>query len=189
MAKGQAGKADTQLGTTNAAASTYGSNAAGMLPGLQGQAQSLINSQGYDPATLNAITNAGMGGVGAAYGSASDAISKNAARTGNPASVGAEQDALARSKGIASGQEAGNIQIQNADFKNQQRQQGLNLLNSLYGTNVGASNSLYGLGPGTLNARAAGGSWAQNTFAPIAGAITGAGSLALKAAQGGGGGG
>jgi len=151
---------------TNKTAQGYGSNAANLYGPLTSQAQSLVNSQGYAPADLAAITNAGMGGVNAAFGTASDQVARTAARSGNPASVGAEQDALARSKGIAGGQEAGNIQIANAQEKDTQRQQGLNLLNSLYGTQVGAQTNLLGLGPGTLNARAAGQSGAQD-FASI----------------------
>lgn len=183
MAKGQSQKADTQLGLTNNVAATYGKNAAGMLPGLTSQANSLINNTGYDPATLSAITNAGMGGVNAAFGDASGEIKRNAAITKNPASTAASFDALARSKGIAGGQEAGNVQIANAAERDRLRTQGLDLLNSLYGTNVGASNQAYGFGPATLNARAAGGSWAQNTFAPIANAITGAGQVGVNATK------
>lgn len=156
MAKGQSAAADKNLATTNSAAAGYGSNAANLYGSLVPQAQSLVNSQGYEPATLGAITNAGMGASNAAFDSASGDLKRTAARTANPASIGANEDALARSKGVAGGQEAGNIQVQNANFANSQRTQGLNMLQSLYGTNVGASTNLYGLGPGTLSARAAG---------------------------------
>lgn len=173
MARGQAGKADAQLNTTNKAAAGYGSNASDLYGSLVPQAQSLVNSTGYDPATLSAITNAGMGGVNAAFDDAGNEIKRSAARSGNPAGVGGQLDALARSKGVAGGKEAGDIQIQNAAERDKLRQQGLDLMNSMYSTNVGASNQLYGLGPSTLGARAAGGGWAQG-FHDV---LTGIGSL------------
>ena len=161
MARGQAQAASKQLNTTNAAAAGYGANAGSLFGTLVPQANSLINSQGFDPATLSAITNAGMGGVNAAFGDSANQLQRSAAVAGNPASIGGQLDALARSKGLAAGSEAGNIQIANQQEKDTQRQEGLNLLNSIYGTNVGAETSLYGLGPGTLQARAAGPGWAQ----------------------------
>lgn len=112
-------------------------NANQLFGQLEPQAESLINSKGYDPATLGAITNAGMGGVNAAFGNAQGNIARNTARTKNQASDASQQDVLAQQKGIAGGQEAGNIQIQNADFQNQQRTQGLNLLSGMYGANLG----------------------------------------------------
>ena len=107
--------------TAAANASQYGQTAGGELGTLGPEAQSLINSKGYDPATLAAITNAGMGGVNAAFGSAGADINLTTARTGNQANTAGAQDALAMNKGVAGGQEAGQIQIQNADFQNQQR--------------------------------------------------------------------
>lgn len=142
---------------------------------------SLVNSPGFDPATLSAITNAGMGGVNAAFGDAGNQLQRSAATAGNPAGIGGQLDALARSKGIAGGQEAGNIQIANQQEKDTLRKQGLDLLNSLYGTNVGAETSLYGLGPGTLQARAAGPGWAQG-FSDVLGGITGRAGQAAQAA-------
>lgn len=174
MARGQAGKADTQLGKTNAAAADYSGKAAGDFGTLNSQATDLINSTGYDPATLGAITNAGMGGVNAAFGDAENQLKRSVAGSGNPAGIGGQLDALARSKGIAGGEEAGNIQIANAAEKDKLRQQGLDLMNSLYGTNVGASNQLYSLGPSTLGARAAGGGWSQG-FKDVLGSVTGVG--------------
>lgn len=170
MARGQAGKADTQLGITNTAAKGYAGTAAGELGPLTAGAETLVNSSGYDPATLGAITNAGIGGVNAAYGDAGGQIRRTAAASKNPADINSSLDALALNKGIAGGQEAGNIQMGNAAFKARQNLEGLNLMSSLYGTNVGASNQLYGMGPSTLGARAAGGGWAQG-FGDVLGAL------------------
>jgi hypothetical protein len=180
VARGQAQAADQQRGLSNTAAGVAGGNAAGELGTLGPQAQSLINSKGYDPATLAAITNAGMGGVNAAFGDAAGQVNRNAALTKNPAGVTEGLDTLAMNKGIAGGKEAGDIQIQNADFANQQRMAGLNLLNSLYGTNTQAQTSLLGQGPADLQARAAGGGWSQGFKDVLS---------SLKPSGGGGGGG
>jgi len=179
MARGQKQAADTQLGKTNTAAAGYGTTAGGELGQLNPQVTSLINSKGYDPATLAAITNAGMGASNAAFTGAAGQINRNAARTKNPAGIAGQLDTLAMGKGIAGGKEAGDIQIQNADFANQQRMAGLNMLQGLYGTNVGASNQLYGMGPGTLQARAAGPSGAQD-FASIIKGVGGIDAMLRK---------
>lgn len=170
MAKGQKEAADKQLGLTNNIASGYGTTAAGEGSAVAGGANNLIDSEGFDPTTLSAITNAGMGGVNAAAGSAGGQIQRDAARTKNPAGTAGALDTLAIDKGVAGGKEAGDIQIQNAQFKNQQRTQGLNLLNNQYGTNVDASSKLYGMGAPTLQARAAGKSGVEQA-ADLVGAV------------------
>ena len=124
-------------GNANQAYQTSSANANNLFGQLVPQAQSLVNSKGYDPATLSAITNAGMGGVNSAFTNAGSEIARNTARTKNQAADAGAQDVLAQQKGIAGGQEAGNIQIQNADFANQQRMAGLNLLSGMYGANLG----------------------------------------------------
>jgi hypothetical protein len=121
----------------NQAYQTASKNSNQLFGQLEPQAQSLVNSQGYDPATLGAITNAGMGGVNAAFGGAGSGIARNTARTKNQASDAAQQDVLAQQKGIAGGQEAGNIQMANQAFKTQQQTQGLNLESGMYGANLG----------------------------------------------------
>jgi hypothetical protein len=139
-------------------------NANSLYGQLAPQAQSLINSQGYDPATLGAITNAGMGATNAAFNNAGSQIARNTARTKNQASDAAQQDVLAQQRGIAGGQEAGQIQMANQAFKTQQQQQGLNLMSGMYGANLGtevpAVNAQTAASPG----------WAQ-TLSGIIGAI------------------
>jgi hypothetical protein len=184
MARGQAGKADKQLGITNTAAAGYGNLASGIGSQLTGEAGKLINSTGFDPATLAAITNAGMGGVNAAFGSAADQVARTAATSKNPAAVGALEDAFARDKGVAAGKEAGDIQIQNAMFKAEQQKQGRDILSNLYGTDVGAQTGLYGMGPSTLGARAAGGGWTQG-FKDVMGALKFGGGSPAPAGGGG----
>lgn len=146
---------------------TASSNAGSLYGTLVPQAEALTKSTGYDPATLGAITNAGMGGVNAAFTGAGNQIARNTARTKNQASDASQQDVLAQQRGIAGGKEAGDIQIQNADFAQQQRTQGLNLLAGMYGQNLGqevpAINAQTNASPG----------WAQS----LSGIMSGAGSL------------
>lgn len=111
-----------------------------------------------------------MGANNASFGDAAGQIARTSATSGNPASTGASFDALARSKGVAGGKEAGDIQIANAQEKDSQQAEGLNLLSSLYNTNTGAQTSLLGGGANTLNARAAGGNTLANIIQPIVGA-------------------
>lgn len=152
----------------NQAFTTAQNNSNQLFGQLEPQAQSLINSTGYDPATLGAITNAGMGGVNAAFGNAQSQIGRNTARTKNQASDASQQDVLAQQKGIAGGQEAGDIQIQNANYANQQRMAGLNLLSGMYGANLGtevpAVNAQTNASPG----------WAQ-TLSGLVSSVSGAG--------------
>lgn len=116
---------------------TASGNANSLYGNLVPEAQGLINSPGYDPTTLSAITNAGIGGVNSAFGSAGGQINRNAAIRKNPAGTAGQLDELAMNKGVAGGQEAGDIRIQNADFQNKQKMAGINLLSSLYGANQG----------------------------------------------------
>ena len=151
-------------------ASQYGGNAAGLYGPLTTQAKSLINSTGYDPTTLSAITNNTMGASNAAFGGAASQINRDAARRGNVAGTAGELDTLARDKGLAGGQEAGDIQIQNAQYANRQRMAGLNLLNSLYGTNVNAQLGEQSIRTGDINARTqASPGWAQTTAQLLSG--------------------
>lgn len=150
------------------AAGTASGNAAQAFGPLNQGANNLVNSQGYDPNTLAAITNAGIGGVNSAFGSAAGQVNRNAARTKNTAGVGGQLDALAMDKGRAGGAEAGDIAIQNANFKNQQRTQGLNLLNSEYGVSSGQQAPL-------ISAQTdASPGWAQ-TLTGVIGAVRGKG--------------
>jgi len=174
MSRAAAAQAKQAQATAAANAAQYGANAAGMFGPLTTQAKSLIDSTGYDPATLAAITNAGMGGVNAGFGGAAAQIKRNAATTKNQAGVTGGEDALARAKGEAGGREAGDIQIKNADYANSQRLSGLNLLNSLYGANLNAQTGNEQTRTGDINAEiAASPGWAQS----LGGVLSGIGSV------------
>ena len=185
MSRSATNEAKNAQSTAGTNASQYGANAASELGPLNTQANALINSQGYDPTTLSAITNAGLGGVNAAFGGAAGQINRQAARTGNTAGTAGQLDTLAQNKGIAGGQEAGNIEVGNAQFANQQRLQGLNLLGSLYGTNVGAQTANEGVQTGDINAQTqAGPGWVQNLNGILGAVNQGVGSAIGAAAKG-----
>lgn len=116
---------------------TSSKNSNQLFGSLAPEAQNLINSPGFDPNTLSAITNQGEGAVNSAFGGAAGNIARGAARTKNPAGVSGELDALALDKGIAGGKEAGDIAIQNYGQKKRDQTQGLGLESSLYGANMG----------------------------------------------------
>ena len=174
MPRQAANEAKQAQNTAAGNAAGYGANAAGLYGPLTGAAEQMVNSPGYDPATLAAITNAGMGSTNAAFGSNAADIKRTAARSGNTAGVAAGLDTNALNKGIAEGGEAGGIQVANQNFKNQQRMQGLNMLNSLYGTNVGAQLGQQQNQTSNINAQTqASPGWAQ-TFSQVLGAVGGA---------------
>lgn len=173
MSRAATKSAQNQLSTTNQIGASAGSKAQSEFGPLTEQANALINSPGYDPATLSAITNAGMGANNAAFGSAAGDINRTAARTKNPGSVAPNLDALAMERGKSGGDIASGIQEQNANYQQQQRTQGINLLNSMYGQNTGAEESFYGQAPGLINAQTnASPGWAQ-TFKDVASGIGG----------------
>lgn len=161
MARGQAQKADTQLDLTNTLGGQFAKNANQLYGQLAPLYQQEATSKGYDPATKAAMTEAGMGGVAARGAAEQEGASRRAAKTRNEAGQGALQDSLARSRMLASGNEANQLQKQFSDYRTQQQQIGQRGLESLYGIGADTMAKLYGLGPSTLGARAAGGGWAQ----------------------------
>lgn len=163
-----------QAQATNATnAATFGGRATEELGPLTEQAQSLTSSKGYDPATLSAITSAGMGATTAPFNAAEGQIQREAARTQNPAGTAGSLDALAMDQGIAGGKTAEGIQIDNANFQNQQRMAGLNLLNSIYNTNVQGQQGMATAQTGNINAQTnASPGWAQ-TFGQVLNGVGG----------------
>jgi len=172
VAKGQKQKADQQLALTNQQASNAGSTASGIYSGLYPQLSAeATNPQGYSPADMNAMTTASQQALGGATAGITGQANLEAARTHNSGSYGSVLDRAAQTAGQTQSQNDLGIQQANANLKQQQQQAGLSALQGLYGTNMGQQTSLLGLGPGTLGARAAGGSWAQNTLQPIASSV------------------
>lgn len=125
------------LGNENANAKTTGDAATAGY--LAEQA-----NPGYTPQEQTATTAATEGGLGAAFGSASEGAANRAARTNNSAGLTGTQDALARQRMITSG----NLAAQNQEKFANARIAGTNTANAglggLYGTNVSGANATLG---------------------------------------------
>lgn len=139
-------------GNATALSTTYGSRATGnsniLTPTLNRMA---TNPQGYDQSTLNGFNTAATQSIGGATAGAVGGANQTAARTNNaggyaPAAASVGHDATA-----ALSDAALNVQNQNAQLKEQQRAQGINGLESLYNTNVGAGENALGLSNQSLN--------------------------------------
>jgi hypothetical protein len=118
------------------------------------QYQSILANPGYTPAQQNAITGATEGGIGAAFGSASEGAANRAARTNNTAGLTANEDALARQRMITSGNLAAQNQTNFANNAEQQRQMALGGIGQLFGQNLSGANQTLGTQAG--NARTPG---------------------------------
>ena len=170
MAKGQSQAANKNLALTNSVAAGQGQKAGQVFGTAEPLAANLATNGGYDQATKNSIIGQGVGAANSAFGSAADAARTGAAATRNAGGLDTTLDSMARGKAAADANATQTGQIAIANDQQQQRQLGIQDLNSLYGTTTGSMNSLYGLGPGTLQARAAG----QNTGLALAGDVLGA---------------
>ncbi len=178
MAKGQREAADKQLGLSNSVSQQSGARAQSIFDplnaALMGEA---TNPQGYSQADMNSMRTGSAQALGGATAGITGQANLQAARTRNSAGYSGALDSAARSAQQTASQNEMGLQAANANLKQQQQQQGLSALQGLYGTNMSSMNSALGLGPATLQARADGGSWMQNTGLPIVGALTGINSL------------
>jgi len=174
VAKGQAGKADSQLNTTNAVASGAGQQAAGFMGSLSPfYSGEMNNPQGFSPSDQNAMLTASNQSLGGSTAGITGQGNLNAARTRNSAGITSALDSASRGAAQTQSQNALGVQEQNALLKQSQQQAGAAGTAGLLGTETGLESSMYGMGPSTLNARAAGGSWMQNTGEPIMASLMG----------------
>jgi hypothetical protein len=120
------------------AQSLYGT----LVPSLTGQLQ----NPGYTPAQQNAITGATEGGIGAAFGSASEGAANRAARTNNAAGLAGQEDALARQRMITSGNLGAQNQETFANTALSEKARAQAGLGQLFGENLNASNAALGEG-------------------------------------------
>lgn len=142
-----------------------------------GDYNALLANPGLTPAQKTAQTQATEGGIGAAFGSAEEGVNR-AARTNNGAGLTANEDALARSRMVTSGNlaaqnEAGFTAAERAD-----RNLALAGKSGLYGTNLSGANTT--LGHQASNAQTPG-FWDQfgSAFAKGAGGAIGSGAGGL----------
>jgi hypothetical protein len=171
----------------------FGANAAQQYGVLSPEVSSLLNSPGFDPATLSAITNSTMGAAVTPFDSAATEANNQTARTRNSAGISEAQDQLAIDKSKAASGAANQVTMENAAQKNLEQARGLDLGKSLYSENVsgqlgtgsqqigalGAGTNAINAGTGATEAQnaASGPSWLQ--------ALTGIGSM-ISAPVGGG---
>lgn len=124
VAKGQAGLAEGKALTGQ-----MGTESGTLLPAYQ----SILKDPGYSAGDKSAITLNTLGGLGAAYGSESDAASNRMARTRNPAGFTASLDELARGRGRDTATAEAGLQEKFADTALSERDKALGGLGNLYG--------------------------------------------------------
>lgn len=162
MARGQAGAASGQLNRTNQLGSQANERANSLYSSLEPQLQSRATAPpGFGTQELSQMrTGIGQSAGGSVSGITGQA-NLEAARTRNSGGYATALDQGAREAAQTQSQNELNVDMANAKLKQQQQQEALSALGGLYGTGVGETESMYGLGPSTLQARAAGGGWAQ----------------------------
>lgn len=153
MARGQAQAADKQLSTTNAIGADERSRQQALENKLMPGYTSLMNTGFMSPAEENAARTSEMGAAEQPFESAGFTAANRAAATHNAADLTAEEEQLARDKGLATGTAAENFQKE----KMNNELAGMYGIGQLRSEDLNAMQAMYGMGPSTLNARAAGG--------------------------------
>lgn len=123
--------------TANLNATAAGENAA-INPTLTRQAQG--QGTGFAPTDLNAMKVGAAQTAGAATAAADEAANLRASRTGNTASLSSSQDENARNRARVLSDTNLKVNTANAGVKQEQQQNALRQLSSLYGTNVSGGN-------------------------------------------------
>jgi hypothetical protein len=152
------------------AASTEGTQASGigsyMTPLLESWAGG--NAPGYGQGAVNQMTAAAQTAAGSASNAAQQGGLLRALRTGNAAGVAAGDVAGAVGAGQNQTQAVEDILSQNAQLKAQQQTGALNMLGSLYGTDVtGQTNNL------NTQLKAGQSGWLQQWGGPLLSTLTG----------------
>jgi hypothetical protein len=103
----------------------------------------LNNPQGFSPQDIGAMLTSSNQSLGGSQAGAVGQGNLLAARTGNQAGFGTALDQSARQNAATASNNALNVQLKNANLKQQQQQAGAGGLEKLYGTNLeGALKSL-----------------------------------------------
>jgi hypothetical protein len=157
MARGQAGKSDAQLGMTNAVAGAENAQQQALESKLIPDYTSLMNTGYLSPEEEQAAVTGEMGAATAPFETAKFEAANRAGATRNAADLTAQQDQLALEQGRTAGEAASNLQRE----KMANEEAGMYGLGQLKSQDQQAMEAMYGLGPSTLQARAAGGGWAQ----------------------------
>lgn len=134
-----------QLDTGNKMVANENSNASSALGSLMPSYTGELANPGYTDPQKTAITGATEGGVGAAFGSASEGAANRAARTNNAAGLTSTQDALARQRMITSGNLNAENETNFANAARSDRNSAQAGLGGIFGTSTGAANSTMGI--------------------------------------------
>lgn len=140
MPNSQSNKATTASTTASNNAAGYGATAAGINSNITPELEKEANGQGtgYAPTDLNAMKVGAAEAVNSGTGSANEKAILRGERTGDNSAVSGAEDENARSRARALGDVNLKINTANAGVKQDQQQNALRTLSSLYGTNVGA---------------------------------------------------
>jgi rare lipoprotein A (peptidoglycan hydrolase) len=141
-----------QSKAAKATANTAGTTSANLTGTAEGQNATLTptlerqatNPTGYAPTDLNAMKVGAAETAGAATGAADEAAKLRAARSGNTASLSASEDENARNRARVLADTNLKVTGANAGVKQEQQQNALRQLASLYGTNVSGANAATG---------------------------------------------
>ena len=140
--------AQSGVNQANATAANYGGQAAGiggtLVPALTKEA---TNPTGFNPNDLNSMLVAGEQGAGGANAGLTGQANLQASRTNNSGALSGVLDQAARAKTQTLSNNALGVQNENAQLKQKQQQAGLQGLQGLYGTDVGAQLKAQGLVP------------------------------------------
>ncbi len=154
MARGTAAQAGQNAATGQTLSNTYGQAAAGNASILTPTLNRLAtNPQGFGQQTINNMNTAALQSAGGAAAGQIGAAQQRAAATNNAggyqAAMGqAGHDATAQLSDAALG-----VQNRNAELQQMQQQEGIQGLQNMYGTNVGAGENALGLSTNALNAQ------------------------------------
>jgi hypothetical protein len=139
MSNPQNNAAKNTQGAATTGAANYGATAAGInsvvTPELKQLAQ---NPTGYNPTDLNSMKVGAASAANSAAGSANENAMLRGERTGNNAAVSSAMDENARNRARVLADTNLKINTGNANLKQEQQQNALRELTSLYGTNTGA---------------------------------------------------
>jgi hypothetical protein len=146
VAKGASKASETNYGIGQSYSEGYqgqgGQIASAELPFLQNE---LTNPQGFGQSTVNQMITQGGQATAGATGAAKEAALLNASRTGNTAAVPGVIDNTTRSAMQQQSNNVLNTNLANANLKQQQQQEGVSGLESMYGTDVSAALQSLGL--------------------------------------------
>lgn len=149
MARG----ASQQENLLNTNAGKLMSNAQAAYGGAMGGYQGIVQNPGYSGSDKAAITSSALDPITSTFGSATQNLYDQAARTRNNASTNATADQLARSKASALSNASGGLAENFASTAMNERDRALSGMAGLYAPSVSGAGNLYGHATTAMEAR------------------------------------